>query len=112
MNRCGWNAQLNKRITACSSVLDVCRIIEEQEAELNVINVATALRKVLFESRGVSRQVLDKTLQILEEHAVSKMKDFSPRHVANILHVFAKMKYRPWHTEILSCLDRRALEKG
>ena len=110
MNRRGWHVEINKKLTACSSVSDVCRLIEEHAAEFNAVNVVTALRKVLLNSRGLSRQLLEKTQQTLEQCVVSRMEDFEARQVSNILHVFAKHKYRPWDAQILTCLERRALE--
>ena len=105
------NIAINKEITACKDVQDLCSLIQNRVIEFNHVNVATAFRKLLLTPRhGVARGTVDQGLRALEESALHNIGDFGPQALANTLHAMAKAKahYTPTNPLVLEALERRA----
>ena len=101
--------QLNRHILDCGSTGELCELIETHAEEFNAVNVATAFRKLLQSRRdGVPRGVMQRALNALEAAALRSMDAFQGRNVANILHIMAKTRYRPWDAALVPRLEGRA----
>jgi len=101
--------QLNRHILDCGSTGELCELIETHAEEFNAVNVATAFRKLLQSRRdGVPRGVVERALSALEAAALRSMDAFQGREVANILHIMAKTRYRPWDAALVLRLEGRA----
>ena len=88
---------------------ELCELIETHAEEFNAVNVATAFRKLLQSRRdGVPRGVVERALSALEAAALRSMDAFQGREVANILHIMAKTRYRPWDAALVLRLEGRA----
>jgi len=67
------NIAINKEITACKGVLDLCSVIQNSVIEFNHVNVAMAFRKLLpTPHHGAARGTVDQVLRTLEELALRK----------------------------------------
>jgi hypothetical protein len=105
------NIAINKEITACKDVQDLCSLIQNRVIEFNHVNVATAFRKLLLTPRhGVARGTVDQGLRALEESALHNIGDFGPQALANTLHAMAMAKahYTPTNILVLEALEGRA----
>ena len=101
--------QLNRHILDCGSTVELCELIQARVAEFNHVNVATAWRKLLQSRRdGVHNRVMEGALQALEAAALRRMDAFEAQEVANILHIMAKTRYRPWDPAVVPKLEGRA----
>ena len=102
-------AQLNSHILDCGSTGELCELIEAHAEEFDAVNVATAFRKLLQSRRdGVPRGFVERALQALEAAALRRMEKFKAQQVANILHIMAKTRYRPWDPAVVPKLEGRA----
>ena len=89
--------ELNRHILDCGSTGELCELIEAHAEEFDAVNVSTAFRKLLQSQRSdVPRGVVERAQQAIEAAALRTMDAFKGREVANILHIMAKMCYRPW----------------
>ena len=103
------NMQLNRHILDCGSTGELCELIEAHAEEFNVVNVATAFRKLLQSRRnGVPRGVVEQALKALEAAALRSMDAFQGRELSNILHIMAKKRYRPWDPALVPKLEGQA----
>ena len=103
------SVQLNRHILESSSTGELCELIEARAEEFDSINVATAFRKLLQSRRdGVPRGVAERASQALEAAALRRMHTFEAQAVANILHIMAKTRYRPWDPALVQKLEERA----
>ena len=101
--------QLNRHILDCGSTGELCELIETHAEEFNAVNVATAFRKLLQSRRdGVPRGLAERATQALEAAALRRMDNFKAQQVANILHIMAKTRYRPWDAALVLRLEGRA----
>jgi len=101
--------QLNHNIQDCGSTGELCELIEAHAEEFDHINVVTAFRKLLQSRRdGVPRGLAERATQVLEAAAMRHMHTCDAQHVANLLHIMAKTRYRPWDPTLFPKLEGRA----
>jgi hypothetical protein len=130
------SVQLNQKIMECNSMVELCRLVEEQASEFSC-DAANSVRTVLLNSSaGLPRNLLTKTLEILERRSVSKTEPkrihTSSSRIASILErgemrrsfrqsseitsslcALARRHYRPFDSQgerLLHALDQRAEE--
>ena len=105
-----WIA-INKQITACKDVKDLCSVIQNRVTEFNHVNFATAFCKLLQTPRhGVAGGTVDQALRSLEESALHNIEDFGPQELANTLHAMAKRNYIPTNSRVIEALERQVEE--
>ena len=98
------NIAINKQITACKDVQDLCSVIHNQPRSLAFLQLLRTPR------HDVACGTVDQALRALEESALHNIEDFGPQELTNTLHAMAKAKahYSPTKPLVIEALERRA----
>lgn len=95
-------AALNRQLSQAESSDEVLQLVEQNAAELNAVNVATALHRIASRNKVKRARrdavLMDRRFQLLitalEVHAADGMSN-EPRSVADVLWSFGTMKHWP-----------------